>query len=375
MNSELVSIRRLMSPLNTPMPTSALLHDPSAARRSDLVSPFACIFMAFSPCRSDFGLASSRAPLDHAWRAGGLFPGDFLESHSSSGICTGREGRRPWAPPACRCLRGDGDRCRPLLDDDVVAGAAVEDVLAVAADQHVVAVAATESVVAGAADQDVVAVAAVGGELNGVCPEPLRCDDVVAVEPIDGEPVVGGFEPGDVHRGGKTEDRDPVGVTDDLDHIVAGSPVNGDRVRRAIPRAGGSLEVDMDLDHVRPAQVADVNGVGAALCIEVDALDVVEVHPDTGDVAGEEHPPAVGRDVDVLGYVGAVEQQRVEAVLTFEGVVVVTRVPDERVVTRAHEGEVVAVVAVEQVAAFAADEDVFAETAVHRQLDAVRLQA
>src|SRR5215475_5169621 len=32
MNSELVSTRRLMSPLNAAIPTSALLHDPSAVR-------------------------------------------------------------------------------------------------------------------------------------------------------------------------------------------------------------------------------------------------------------------------------------------------------------------------------------------------------
>ena len=47
------------------------------------------------------------------------------------------------------------------LDDDVVAGSAVEDVLPAAADQHVVAGTAVQRVVAGAADQDVVAVAAI----------------------------------------------------------------------------------------------------------------------------------------------------------------------------------------------------------------------
>ena len=64
--------------------------------------------------------------------------------------------------------RGSGHRrdCDPRLDDDVVAGPAVEDVLPAAADQHVVAGAAVQRVVAGAADQDVVAVAAVGGELD-----------------------------------------------------------------------------------------------------------------------------------------------------------------------------------------------------------------
>src|SRR4029450_12715665 len=57
-----------------------------------------------------------------------------------------------------------------------------------------------------------------------------------------------------------------------------------------------------------------------------------------------------------------------KAVLTLDGVVVVTRVPDERVVACAHQGNVVAVAAVEQIVAFAAQKMVFAETAVHRQL-------
>jgi hypothetical protein len=57
---------------------------------------------------------------------------------------------------------------RASLDDDVAAGAAVEDVLAAVADEDVVAVAAEEVVVAGAADEDVVAFAAVAGQLDGV---------------------------------------------------------------------------------------------------------------------------------------------------------------------------------------------------------------
>ena len=79
--------------------------------------------------------------------------------------------------------------------------------------------------------------------------------------------------------------------------------------------------------------------------------------------------------VDLLGDVGAVEQHRVEAVLALEGVVVVTRVPDEGVVAGTHQGGVVAVAAVDEVVAFAADEEVVAEAAVHRQLDAVGLEA
>ena len=77
---------------------------------------------------------------------------------------------------------------------------------------------------------------------------------------------------------------------------------------------------------------------------------------DVGDVAEEQDPPAIGRDVDLLGGVGAVEQHRVEAGLALERVVVVARVPDERVVAGAHQRGVVAVAAVDQVVALAAEE-------------------
>ena len=56
-------------------------------------------------------------------------------------------------------------------------------------------------------------------------------------------------------------------------------------------------------------------------------------------------PAAVGRDVDVLGDVGAVEQQRVVAALALDGVAAVARVPDEGVVAGAHQGHVVAAAA------------------------------
>ena len=53
-----------------------------------------------------------------------------------------------------------------VLENGVVAGAAVEDVLTGSADQHIVTSATGECVVARTADQDVVAIAAVGRELD-----------------------------------------------------------------------------------------------------------------------------------------------------------------------------------------------------------------
>ena len=89
-------------------------------------------------------------------------------------------------------------------------------------------------------------------------------------------------------------------------------------------------------------------------------LDAVEVHGDVADVAGEPRPAAVGRDVDVLVDVGAVEHQRVGAGLALDGVAAVARVPDERVVAGAEEGDVVAAAAGDGVVAVAADQSVVA---------------
>ena len=60
-------------------------------------------------------------------------------------------------------------------------------------------------------------------------------------------------------------------------------------------------EVDRHLRDVRAAQIVDDDVVGAAERVELDGLDVIQIHGDVGDVAGEQHAPAIGRDVDFLG--------------------------------------------------------------------------
>ena len=77
---------------------------------------------------------------------------------------------------------------------------------------------------------------------------------------------------------------------------------------------------------------------------------------DVRDVAEEQGTAAVGRDVDVLGDVGAVEQHRVDAVAALDDVVAVARVPLEDVVAGADLGDVVAAVAVDEIVAVAADQ-------------------
>ena len=195
-----------------------------------------------------------------------------------------------------------------LLNEDVVASSAVEHIEPGSADQDVIAGSTGQGVIAGTADEDVIAVAAIGGELDGARREPRRLDDVIARKSIDNDTVVGGLEAGDVYRGGKTQDGDPAGVTDDDDGVVAIRGVDKDRIRRIVAgrpveRAG---EIDVDLRHVRPAQVVDHDFVDAAKGIEIDVLDVVKVHVDVGDVAEEGGALAVGRDGDFLADDGAV---------------------------------------------------------------------
>src|SRR5262249_20443859 len=135
------------------------------------------------------------------------------------------------------------------------------------------------------------------------------------------------------------------------------------------------LQVQVDFGDVGAGQVVDGDGVGAALGVEVDLLDAHEVHRHAGHVAGEKYPRAVGRDVDVLVVVGAVEDHRVMAALALDDVTAVARFPDERVAAGAQEGNIGALAANNQVVAVAADEDVVAVAAVLGQRDGVGGQA
>ena len=127
-----------------------------------------------------------------------------------------------------------------------------------------------------------------------------------------------------------------------------------------------------------PVRSLTSDGVGAARGIELDVLDTVEVHRDVADVAEQPDAAAIGRDVDVLGGVGAVEHQRVGARLTLDRVAAIAGVPDELVIAGAHEGNVSACAARDDVIAgptdqhvraAAADDGVVAITPVDRQRD------
>ena len=133
----------------------------------------------------------------------------------------------------------------------------------------------------------------------------------------------------------------------DLDRVGAVGAVDDDGVGLAVAgaAAGSAGEVEVDLGDVGAGQVVDGDGVGAAEGVDVDLLEAVEVHRDVADVAGEPNPAAVGREVDVLVDVRAVEDHRVGAALALDGVAAVAGIPHERVVAGAERSHVVAATA------------------------------
>ena len=154
-------------------------------------------------------------------------------------------------------------------------------------------------------------------------------------------------------------------VTRGQDHVVSGGAVDDHVVGGAVPHAVDG-EIDIDFGHVGAAEVVDGRRVGSAERVQVDDLDVVDVHDDVADIAGEAQPVAVGGEVEQFGDVGAVEEQFVGAVLALDGVAAVTRVPLEDVVAGAQEAGVVPLVAVDEVVAVAAEQRVGSVAAEER---------
>src|SRR5215471_15746005 len=120
----------------------------------------------------------------------------------------------------------------------------------------------------------------------------------------------------DHHRGGQAADHQgAIGAHRQRDHVVTVGAIDLDRVDRVVAgcATGGAGQVDVDLAHVSATQVVDHDVVSSTQRVEVDMLDAVKIHGDAGHVACKQYPLAVGRDVDVLGHVGTVEEHGVQA--------------------------------------------------------------
>src|SRR4029077_17747487 len=91
----------------------------------------------------------------------------------------------------------------------------------------------------------------------------------------------------DVDLRGKPDDRNAGAGTDHIDLVVAAGADDRHLVGRAVAAAARRRQVDRHLLDVGVGEIVDGDPVGAAQGVELDLLDIVEVHDDVGDVAGE----------------------------------------------------------------------------------------
>src|SRR5436190_3877634 len=181
--------------------------------------------------------------------------------------------------------------------------------------------------------------------------------------------VVGRIEVGDCHVGGAgTRHRDNAVVGGDCDRIAAAGGVDDDRVLKAV-RGAIRSQIDVDVVNASPGQIIDRDEVRTAQRVDVERLHAVHIHDNGGDIAGEPHPRAIGREIDLLVDVRAVEYQRVVTALTFNRVAAVAGIPDEGIVTGSQLGRIVAAPADDKIIAGAADNMVVAIAAVDREID------
>ena len=178
------------------------------------------------------------------------------------------------------------------------------------------------------------------------------------------------LEAGDRHVG-KARHGDHAVVVGDHDRIVAVGRVEDDRVRR---RRRHPRSILTSLTSVWLRSFHDRDGVGAAHGLNSIVSTLSRSIVTLAISRKRAGRAAIGRDVDVLGDVGAVEQSVSKPAWPVDRVVVVARVPDERVVAGAHQRDVVAIAAVDEVIAFAAGDRVVAQTAVDRELDSTGLR-
>ncbi len=162
--------------------------------------------------------------------------------------------------------------------------------------------------------------------------------------------------------------------------VVAVGRIDDDAVGLAVARCAAERagEVDVHAGHVGSGQVVHGDEVGAAEGVEVDPLDTARVHGDGGLSAEEAKAVSVGRQIDLLRTACAVEEHRVSAVLALDDIAAVAGIPDEGVVTGAHECHVVAAVSIDGVVSVAAEQQLGARasgqavvsgSAVDRQRD------
>src|SRR5262245_58607576 len=163
------------------------------------------------------------------------------------------------------------------------------------------------------------------------------------------------------------------------DLVVAGGAVDGHLIELTVSGSGHEpSEIDGDLRHPGARQVADHNVVGTCASVELNVLNAIDIHRHGADVARKPRARAIRFDVELLVDVGTVEHERIEAVLAFDDIAAVARIPNERIVPGAEPrrvgaaaagDDVIAIAAEQRVVAVAAGDGVVASAAVDGELD------
>ena len=236
-----------------------------------------------------------------------------------------------------------------IPDELVVAGAHQGEIVAVAAEDEVVARRSLERV--GADPRR----AARSLYLSGR--DAAGIDHIVAAEAAEDQPV-GRLLIGDVNERKQAERVVSARHRRYAERVGATGGVDGDLVELTITAAARGGEIDVDAGGFGAGQVNDAYVIRAAQRIVAHCLDVVEVHHDRADVAQEPGASADRIDGYVLAGIRAVEQQLVGIGLAFDGVAAVARIPLEDVVAGAEKGRVGALVAVDEIVAVAAEQQV-----------------
>src|SRR4029078_10549575 len=104
----------------------------------------------------------------------------------------------------------------------------------------------------------------------------------------------------DRHLRRQAGDQDGGAVAGDINFFAATRAVDDHGVGRTVagPGPDARREVDINLSHVGLAPAFDGDGVGAPEGPELNVLDIVEIHADAGNIAGEQRVPALGGDGD-----------------------------------------------------------------------------
>ena len=153
------------------------------------------------------------------------------------------------------------------------------------------------------AEERVVAGAAVDRQLDDAGGQRGRRHAVVAAQGVDDERVVGPLGVGDVHLGRQPDHGDRGPRAEDVDDVVAVGAVDDDDVglrrRRPCRRSSPARLMLISTRSVPVRSLTVVVSVPPRVLRSM-RLDVVEVHDDVAEVAGEPHAPAVGRGLEDL---------------------------------------------------------------------------